>query len=158
MKFGNPVKSVPFTYDPRGVDSLVHLGHVDAIDAVQVPLLKLDELQASTIALWMGSQYQWNVLPGTALAYPLRIEWKLWLGIGCLVDDDPFVGVTIIKDQADFNSREGLLFQVDCRVARTAWVTARILDNVTGLLNITLRTIFWPLSGRPEVIVGTAIG
>lgn len=158
MKFGNPVKSVPFTYDPKGTDALVHLGHVDAADAVQVPILRLSDIQASTIALWMGGQYQWNVQPSGGITYPIRIEWKLWLGIGCLVDDDPFTGVTIIKDQADFNSREGLLFQVDCRVATTAWLTARIIDNMTGLLNVTIRTIFWPLSGRPELIMGSAIG
>ncbi len=157
MKFGNPTQDVQFTYDPKGVDSFVHFGHVAAADIAQVPLLRLDQIQPSTIALWMGGQYQWNVVPPT-LAFPLRIEWKLWLGIGCLVDKDPVTGVTIIQSQSDFDSREGLFFQVDCRVARTGWLTARVIDNITGSLNVTIRTIFWPLSGRPEAIVGTAIG
>jgi len=157
VKFGNPVQDVPFTYDPKGVDAIVHFGHVAAADATQTPLVRMDKLEASTIAVWMGGQYQWNVKP-PVLAFPIRIEWKFYLGVGCLVDDDPVTGVTIIQNQADFDSREGLLFQVDCRVARTGWITARIIDDFTGILNVTLRTIFWPLSGRPEAIVGTAIG
>lgn len=157
MKFGNPVQNVPFTYEPKGVESLVHFGHVAAGDATQTPIIRLDGIQASTIAVWMSGQYQWNVRP-PVLAFPFRIEWKLYLGVDCMVDDDPVTGVTIIQNQADFASREGLLFQVDCRVARTGWLTARIIDDFTGILNVTLRTIFWPLSGRPEAIVGTAIG
>lgn len=157
MKFNLPTQPVQFTYDPKGVQSIVRMNHRLKSDESACLALAALDLQASTIAIWMDGQY--TTVQKVPFTFPLRIEWKLWLGVGCQVDDDPFTGVTILKDETDFNEREGLLFQVDCRAARSMWLTARVIDNYPGLaIQVPLRTIFWPLSGRPELIVGTAIG
>lgn len=157
MKFFNQQHTANFTYDPEGVSSIVHFGTHDVTKSQPVPVVKLSSLQACTIAIWMEGQYTWFI-PPPSVVYPLTIEWKLWLGVGCVVDDAPVVGLTHLKDESDFNNREGKLFQVNCEVARTGWLTARIVGDTTGQLNLGLRTYFWPLSGRPENTVGTAIG
>jgi hypothetical protein len=157
VKFNLPTNPVKFTYDPAGVQSLVHIGHQPNADNSRALLVACADLQACTIGIWMDGQY--SVFVKETYAYPLRIEWRLYLGVGCQVDEDYYSGVTILKDQNDFATREGLLFQVDCRVARSMWLTGRIVDAYDKLqLNLPLRTIFWPLSGRPECIIGTAIG
>lgn len=157
MKLNPPAQPViDFTYDAAGAERIPRISHRSAAEVGAAVALNISKLQACTIALWMSGQY--TIQQQTAFSWPLRIEYKLWLGIGCQVDDDPVTGVTILKNETDFATREGLLFQVDCRVARDAWLTARIIDNTSLIVQVPIRVICWPLSGRPEAIVGTAIG
>lgn len=159
MKFYLEQQKVEFKgeYSPEGEGRIVHFGTHDPSKGPPVPVLKLSKVGASTIAIWMDGQYTWQTKPNP-VTFPLAIEWKLWSGVGCMVDQSPRVGVTILKNETDFSSREGKLFQVDCDVAMTWWLTARIVGSTDGVLQLPLRVIFWPLSGRPESVVGSAIG
>jgi hypothetical protein len=157
MKLNLPAQPViDFTYDPAGVARIPRIAHYGAGEDGRAVALRVAKLEACTIALWMDGQY--TIQQQASFAWPLRIEYKLWLGVGCQVDDDPVTGVTILKDEVEFATREGLFFQVDCKVARDAWLTARIIDDVALIVQVPIRVICWPLSGRPEAIVGTAIG
>lgn len=159
MQFRGPEKSITFTYDPEGVAVRPSVGERSATEAAyEQCVVQVDEVQSCTLAVWLdGFAYGRNT---SQITFPLLIEWKLFLGIGgCMPDLDPPKGVTIFKSQTDMATRSGRLFQVDCAVHRTAWLCARILNPVgTAQLQANLRFLFWPLSGRPETIVGTAIG
>jgi len=175
MLFRGPQKVVTFAYGAGGIvqDAFapsngpvrtscdVLIGERPASDTAEQCLIQYDNVESSTVAIWMDGQYS-NRSGGTIVP-PLRIEWKLFLGVGCaMADSDPIKGVTILQ-AADFEGsrivREGLLFQINSHVAQTLWLCGRILDPVGTLqLQLSLRTIFWPLTGRPEAIVGTAIG
>lgn len=175
MIFRGPQKVVTFAYGPGGIvlDAFapskgpfrtscdVMIGERSASDVAEQCLIQYDKIESSTVAIWMDGQY--SNRSGATLAPPLRIEWKLFLGVnGCMPDDDPLKGVTILQGK-DFEGsrivREGLLFQINSHVAQTMWLCGRIIDPVGTLqLQLSLRTIFWPLTGRPEAIVGTAIG
>jgi hypothetical protein len=113
---------------------------------------------ACTMAIWFDG-FVYNRTGGD-LAFPLSIEWKLFLGVaGCMPDLDPPRAVSIFKSLDDMKNRSGRLFQVDSTVHRNAWLCARVLDDIGNTrLQANLRFIFWPLTGRPEVIVGTAVG
>ena len=157
MKLNLPAQPpIDFTYDPAGVGRIPRMSHRTAAELGSAVALKVQKLEACTLALWMDGQY--TFAEEGSFSWPIRIEYRLWLGVGCQVDDDPVTGVTILKDRVDFDTREGLFFQVDCRVARDAWLTARIIDAVPVKIQVPIRVICWPLSGRPEAIVGTAIG
>lgn len=124
-------------------------------------VLLVKDIEPSNVAFWLDGKMRSR--NGAAIPTPLRIEWHLYLGNGCMVDNDPFVGLTIIKAgelEADGIDREGLLFQVDARIYRSAWLCARLVDvgaqNVS--LGVSLRVLFGDSFGRPELLVGTAIG
>ena len=175
MLFRGPQKVVAFAYGPGGVvldarapksgplrtSCSVEIGERAASDTSEQCLIQYDNVEPCTAAIWMDGQY--SNRSGATLPAKLRIEWKLFLGVGgCMPDNDPPKGVTILQG-ADFVgstiTREGLLFQVNAHVCNTMWLCGRIIDPVGQLqLQVSLRTIFWPLTGRPEVTVGTAIG
>ena len=172
MKLRLPQQNLEFSYDPAGLwvpstpvnpgdperrnPVIATIRHADST-ADSAPMFQVNHLQAATIGVWMDGNYSSE--SGEQPAFPLRIEWKLVFGVGgCMADDDPPKGVTILKDATDFTTREGLFFQVDCRVMRTMWLLGRIIDDTPIVLKLAFRVLCWPLSGRPEVIVGTAIG
>lgn len=175
MLFRGPQKTVDFAFGPGGIvrdasapsngplrrSCEVLIGQRPATDTAETCLIQYDNVEPCTAAIWMDGQY--SNRSGATLPKPLRIEWKLFLGVGgCMPDNDPLKGITILQGNDFVGStitREGLLFQVNAHVVQTMWLCGRIIDPVGALqLSLSLRTIFWPLTGRPEGIVGTAIG
>ena len=151
----------PFAHGPHRTSCDVLIGQRSAGDVSEQCLIQYDNVANCTVGIWMDGNY--SNRSGQALSPPLRIEWKLFLGVGgCMPDDDPVQGVTILQGK-DFNGssivRQGLLFHVCSHVVQTMWLCGRIVDDVGSLqLQLSLRSIFWPVTGRPEAIVGTAIG
>ena len=166
MKFRLPAQeSVDFTREPVGVLRAVRLAEIplntDDTEMDPAPSLQINNIEPSTMAIWMAGNY--NAAFGTPIGddlYPVRIEWKLYLGVdGCMADEDPPTMVTILKDADDLKNRGGRLFQIDCELYTTAWLCAKIVTGVSGsVLSLALRILFGPLSGRPEVVVGSAAG
>lgn len=175
MQFRGPQRTVDFSRDGDGgvvrdplsgqtrssIDTDIESQTL--ADSIVAPncVVRFDNIESCTMAIWLdGFMSSRN---GATIPAPLRIEWGLYLGVGCaMADADPFQGVTILKAaeiKPDGVRREGLLFQVNSRVMRTAWLCARLVEVVPNLtMRVPLRAIFWPVTGRPEVIVGTAIG
>lgn len=124
-------------------------------------LLLVRDIEPSNVAFWLDGKM--SSRNGAPIPTPLRIEWHLYLGNGCMVDNDPFVGLTVIKAgeiEPDGVRREGLLFQVDARIYRSAWLCGRLVDVGAQSLSlaVSLRVLFGDSFGRPELLVGTAIG
>lgn len=158
MQFRGPEKSILFTYDAEGVAVRPSVGVRPADDGSEQCVVEVDKVESCTMAVWFdGFAYGRNT---SQLTFPLLVEWKLFLGVsGCMPDLDPPRAVTIFKSATDMATRSGRLFQIDCTVHRTAWLCARVLNPVgTEQIQANLRFMFWPLSGRPETIVGTAVG
>lgn len=179
MLFRGPQKIVDFSYDPKGAlgsnptDSrIVHannhsipvqIGYRSPDDVAEQCVIQFEGLQQNLMALWLDG-YISSVGGGIdSIALPVRIEWRLYYGVGgCMADQDPPTALTILKAperSAGKCNREGRIFQVDCINAQTAWLCARVIEDIGRVsLNVSIKTIFWPNSGRPETIVGTAIG
>jgi hypothetical protein len=124
-------------------------------------LLLVKDIEPSNVSFWLDGKM--TTRNGAVIPAPLRIEWRLYVGTGCMVDQDPFVGLTIIKPselEPDGVKREGLLFQVDARIYRSAWLCGRLVDVGAQSLSlaVSLRVLFGDSFGRPELLVGTAIG
>lgn len=180
MLFRGPQKIVDFSYDPKGAlgrrpnDPIivqandhsipVEIGYRSADDPAEQCVIQYSGLQQNLMAIWLDGYI--NTLNGgiETITLPVRIEWRLYFGVGnCMADQDPPTALTILKSTerggAGTFKREGRIFQVDCINAQTAWLCARVIDDIGQVtLNVSLKTIFWPNSGRPETIVGTAIG
>lgn len=179
MQFRGPQKIVQFSRDPLGApvvdagnpgdprcSAKVQVGFRPASDPNETALIAYDGIESSTMAIWLDGY------PSIRLGQitpPLRIEWRLYLGVGCggpngggMVDRDFFRVVTIIKPgeiEGSSIKREGLLFQVDARASTHAWLCGRTIDDIgMTVMDVSFRTLFWPLTGRPELITGTAAG
>lgn len=158
MQFRGPEKAEPFTRDPAGVAVRPFIGTRPPTDAAEQCVAQIDNVEQCTAAVWFdGFTYNRS---GGALTFPLVVEWKLFVGVGgCMPDLDPPRAVSIFKTEDDLKTRSGRLFQLDCTVHRTMWLCARVINDIgTTQVQANLRFIFWPLSGRPETVVGTAVG
>lgn len=135
------------------------IGHSGPSD-IEDCMIQYDSLEECTAAIWMDGNYSLWKGNVDALVYPVRIEWKLLLGVGGCMADTPFVGVTILKSAKDLRERSGRIFQVNCTPAQTMWLCARVVDNINqDMIRLSVKTIFQSLSGgHPMVVVGNAIG
>lgn len=172
MKFRGPQKTLmykrggsgAFAVDPTTGETRASVPFSVSYSTENDPppaLLCVDNIEPSNVAFWLDGKM--GTRNGATIPTPLRIEWQLFLGNGCMVDGDPFVGLTIVKAtelERDGITREGLLFQVDARLYRTAWLCGRLVDVAAQSLDLTvsLRVLFGDSFGRPELLVGTAIG
>lgn len=186
MQFRGPQKIVRFSRDPQGapVDDgsgppspggavadprrsvKVQIGTRAASEPNEIALIAYEGLESSTMGIWLDGYPTVRV---GSVTPPIRIEWRLYLGIGCggpngagMVDRDYFRAVTIIKPgevEGSTIKREGRLFQVDAYATTQAWLCGRVIDDIGAtLIDVSFRTLFWPLTGRPELITGTAVG
>ena len=179
MQFRGPQKIVQFSRDPQGApvvdagnpgeprrSAKVQVGFRPDSDTTEIALIGYDGIESSTMAIWLDGYPSVRV---GQLAPPLRIEWRLYIGVGCggpngggMVDRDFYRAVTIIKAgeiEGATIKREGRLFQVDASAATQAYLCGRVIDDIgTAVIDVSFRTLFWPLTGRPEAITGTAVG
>ena len=90
MKIRGPMCRTPFVQRVDGVRSDVLIGEVpaqDVADKVYNCLVQYDCVGPTTMAIWMDGHYSLSM--GNVPAFPLRIEWRLFRGVGnCMADQE----------------------------------------------------------------------
>jgi len=119
----------------------------------RLPILRLcgrfDELSL----WWTGPSYQ-----GGTSAVPFTIEWALYLGAGCIIDDEPTAVGLMTVSSTDF-SRSGLLWQVRGRLCDLAEIRTQVLQaTLTGAVRGRIAALgACHGSTRPTVLKGSAL-
>lgn len=137
------------------VERKAQVGRQSAVE--ETCLLQLNNVRGEFTIYLEGAI---TLMKGDPPPLPFRIEWKLFRGIGCMSDDEPIVGVTLVRNELKqgVSNRQGVIFQVGSLTGETWWLCGRIIDNIGSVINVPLRIARQPVRIGPRVTVGTAIG